>query len=101
VTAHPNRDQRLAALLIFISTSATATPISRAVAVPLYFLMVTYTTVQLSLYITKQFFGTMSLVSSLLLFNCGQAGLLGFDNCLPYRQQVPPELFQLTAGYTH
>jgi hypothetical protein len=45
-------------------------------AAPLYILMVTYTAVQLFLHVTKKFFGAMILVFFLLLFNCGQAGLL-------------------------
>jgi hypothetical protein len=44
--------------------------------VPHYFLMVTQTAVQLSLHITKKFFGAMILVFFLLLINRGQAGLL-------------------------
>jgi hypothetical protein len=45
-------------------------------AVPLYVLVVTYTAVQLFLHITKQFFGAKILLFSLVLFTCGQPGVL-------------------------
>jgi hypothetical protein len=69
--------------------------------IPFYFLVMTYTSIQFLLQVTKNFFSITCVSFSLLLVSLNPAVLLWYHMCLPDIQQGQSELLQLTAGYTH